>query len=326
MKTLLVTGGAGFIGSNFIRHILNTHPDYRIINIDKLTYCGNRNNLKDVQQSKNYMFIKGDICDPKTVSQAMKGCDLIINFAAQTHVDRSIKDSSEFIRTNIEGLQVLLDAAGKSGVRRFLHISTDEAYGDIKRGLSKEDDPLLPNSPYAATKAAADLICRAYFKTYKLPVIIARSSNNFGPYQYPEKVMPLFMTNAIENRALPLYGDGRNVRDWIYVVDNCSALDLVLHRGRPGEIYNIGGGNQIRNIKIAREILTLLGRDKEQISFVTDRPGHDRRYALDSAKIKELGWEAEYNFKKALRLTIEWYISNEWWWRPLKRKAKIIKW
>ena len=690
MKTLLVTGGAGFIGSNFIRHILNTHPDYRIINIDKLTYCGNRNNLKDVQQSKNYMFIKGDICDPKTVSQAMKGCDLIINFAAQTHVDRSIKDSSEFIRTNIEGLQVLLDAAGKCKVKRFLQIScydektraltteglktfkelkkgdrvfslnalthkielkpvekviiqqysgemihfknkridlfvtpnhrmfilntkrklvveeadkvsrrsifyfpegywkgknesdiyikghgrvkaedlmyilgifigdgftayqeksmvtksgltreeflkkardkrtgrfkkiemasdykakchsyriffdipesdrcrkkvektltnlgikynfhkgkagthlyftskvfmklfdkcgkgarnkhiprwalnyspkylryllqgmldsdgsrnrvyytaserlaadicelciklklkpsihkrhtamffngrkiegnsyyifigrtpmsitrnrnnkvkytgkiwcvkvkdnknlvverngrfvfcgnTDEVYGDVKRGLSKEKDALLPNSPYAATKAAADLLCRAYFKTYKLPVIIARSSNNFGPYQYPEKVMPLFMTNAIENRALPLYGDGRNVRDWIYVVDNCSALDLVLHRGRPGEIYNIGGGNQIRNIKIAREILTLLGRDKEQISFVTDRPGHDRRYALDSAKIKELGWEAEYNFKKALRLTIEWYISNEWWWRPLKRKARIIKW
>lgn len=323
---ILVTGGAGFIGSNFIRHILNTHPDYKIINLDKLTYCGNLNNLKDVRESKNYRFIKGDICDPKTVEQAMKGCDFVINFAAQSHVDRSIKDPTEFVKTNVGGVQVLLDAAKKLKVKRFLHISTDEIYGDVKRGLSKEDDPLLPNSPYAATKAAADLLCRAYFKTYKFPIVIARSSNNFGPYQYPEKIMPLFITNAIEDKPVPLYGDGRNIRDWIYVVDNCSAIDLVLHKGKLGEVYNIGGGNQIRNIKIAKETLAMMGKDRELISFVTDRPGHDRRYALDSTKIKELGWEPEYDFKRALRLTIEWYLSNEWWWRSLKRKAKIIKW
>lgn len=326
MRTLLVTGGAGFIGSNFIRHILNTHPDYRIINIDKLTYCGNLNNLKDVQQNKNYKFIKGDICHPKTVWQAMEGCQFVVNFAAQSHVDRSIKDPAEFIKTNVEGVQILLDAAKKLKVKRFLQASTDETYGDIKKGSSKESDILLPNSPYAATKAAADHLCRAYFRTHKLPVIIARSSNNFGPYQYPEKVMPLFITNAIENKPLPLYGDGRNIRDWIYVVDNCDAIDFLLHRGKAGEVYNIGGGNQIRNIKMGEEILALLGKDKRLISFVTDRPGHDRRYALDSAKMKGMGWGPEYNFNKALRLTVEWYISNSWWWRPLKRKVKIIKW
>jgi dTDP-glucose 4,6-dehydratase len=323
---LLVTGGAGFIGSNFIRHILNTRPDYRIVNLDKLTYCGNLNNLKDVQESRNYEFIKGDICDEKMVLQAMKGCDFVINFAAQSHVDRSIKDSTEFIRTNVMGTQVLLDAAKKLKIRRFLQISTDEVYGDIKSGLSKEDDALLPNSPYAATKAAADLLCRSYFKTYKMPVVIARSSNNFGPYQYPEKVMPLFITNALEDKPLPLYGDGKNIRDWIYVIDNCSALDLVLHKGKAGQIYNIGGGNQLRNIKIAKDILKMMKKDKELLSFVTDRPGHDRRYALDSKKIEELGWKPDYDFKKALRMTIEWYISNEWWWKPLKRRARIIQW
>lgn len=323
---LLVTGGAGFIGSNFIRHILNTHPDYRIINLDKLTYCGNLDNLKDVRESKNYEFIRGDICDPKIVEAAMKGCELVVNFAAQTHVDRSIKDSAEFVKTNVGGVQVLLDAVRRQKVKRFLHISTDEVYGDVKKGFSKEDDLLLPNSPYAATKAAADHLCYAYFKTYKIPVMITRSSNNFGPYQYPEKVLPLFITNAIKGLPLPLYGDGKNIRDWIYVIDNCQGIDLVLHRGKPGEIYNIGGGNQIRNIKMAREVLAMLGKDKGQISFVTDRPGHDRRYALDSAKIAERGWKPEYSFKKALRLTIEWYISNQWWWQPLKHKARIIKW
>jgi len=326
MKTLLVTGGAGFIGSNFIRYILNTHPDYKVINLDKLTYCGNLNSLKDVRESRNYRFVKGDICDPKVVRQTMKGCNFVLNFAAQTHVDRSIKDSSEFIKTNVTGTQVLLDAARKFKVKRFIHISTDEVYGDIKRGFSKESDPLLPNSPYAASKAAADLLCRSYFVTYKMPVIITRTSNNFGPYQYPEKVMPLFITNCLENKPLPLYGDGRNVREWIYVIDNCAGIDFVLHKGKNGQIYNIGSGQQTRNIKMAKVVLAMLGASRDLISFVTDRPGHDRRYALDFYKLKKLGWSPEYDFKNALRLTIEWYISNEWWWRPLKRKAKIIKW
>jgi len=326
MKTLLVTGGAGFIGSNFIRHILNNHSDYRILNLDKLTYSGNLNNLKDVRESKNYKFIEGDICDSRKVESAMKGCNFVINFAAQTHVDRSIKNAAEFMRTNVEGVRVLLDIARRFKIKRFLQISTDEVYGDIKRGLSKENDLLLPNSPYAASKAGADLLCRSYFKTYKMPIIVTRSSNNFGPYQYPEKVMPLFITNAIESKLLPLYGDGKNIRDWIYVVDNCSAIDLILRKGKPGQIYNIGGGSQLRNIRFAREILSMLGKDKDLLSFVADRPGHDRRYALDSKRIEGLGWKPEYDFKRALRLTIEWYLSNEWWWRPLKRKARIIKW
>ncbi|MFH1868526.1 MAG: dTDP-glucose 4,6-dehydratase, partial [Candidatus Omnitrophota bacterium] len=300
--------------------------DYNIINLDKLTYCGNLNNLKDARESKNYEFIKGDICDIKLVENAMKNCDYVVNFAACTHVDRSIKDPSEFVRTNVDGVQVLLEAARKLRIKRVLHVSTDEAYGDVKSGLSKEDDALLPNSPYAASKAAADLLCRSYFKTYKLPVIITRSSNNFGPYQYPEKVMPLFITNAIEGKPLPLYGDGKNVRDWIYVLDNCSAIDMVLHKGKLGEIYNIGGDSQLKNIRFAKSILNMLGKDKNMINFVADRPGHDRRYALDSDKVKDLGWKQEYDFKKALRLTVEWYISNEWWWKPLKRRAKIIKW
>ncbi|NQT94930.1 MAG: dTDP-glucose 4,6-dehydratase [Candidatus Omnitrophica bacterium] len=326
MKTVLVTGGAGFIGSNFIRHILNNYPDYRIINLDKLAYSGNLNNLKDIQQSPSYKFIKGDICDKRTVESAIKRSDLVVNFAAQTHVDRSIKASAEFVRTNIEGIRVLLDAARKFKIKRFMQISTDEVYGDIKRGLSDENDILLPNSPYAASKAAADLLVHSYYMTYKIPIIITRSSNNFGPYQYPEKVMPLFITNAVENKPLPLYGDGKNIRDWIYVLDNCSAIDLALHKGRPGEIYNIGGNNLLRNIRIADKIVDFMSRDKKLISFVKDRPGHDRRYALNSNKMKKLGWDPEYNFKKALRSTIEWYMANEWWWKPLKRKAKIINW
>jgi len=326
MKTLLVTGGAGFIGSNFIRYVLNNYPDYKIINLDKLTYSGNLNNLKDVQQSANYRFVKGDICDKKKVESAIKRVDYLVNFAAQTHVDRSIKSSAEFIKTNIDGVRVLLDSARRHKVKRFLHISTDEVYGDIKKGKSEEADKLLPNSPYAASKAAADLLCRSYFTTYKFPVVITRSSNNFGPYQYPEKVMPLFITNAIEDKSLPLYGDGKNVRDWIYVIDNCSAIDLVLHKGRPGEVYNIGGGSLLKNTKIADEILKLSGKSRKLTEFVNDRPGHDRRYALNSSKLNKLGWHPEHTFNKALKLTLDWYISNEWWWKPIKRRAKIIKW
>jgi len=326
VKTLLVTGGAGFIGSNFIRHILNHYPGYRIINFDKMAYSGNLNNLKDVQQSANYKFIKADICDKKAVESAMRSVDYLINFAAQTHVDRSIKSSAEFIKTNVDGVGVLLEAARKFHLKRFLHISTDEVYGDVKKGRSLEGDLLLPNSPYAASKAAADLLCHSYFMTYKFPVIVTRSSNNFGPYQYPEKVMPLFITNAIEDKKVPLYGDGKNIRDWIYVLDNCSGIDIALHKGRLGEVYNLGGDNLLKNIKIADEIIMLTGKAKNLIKFVNDRPGHDRRYALNSSKIASLGWEPEYSFKKALETTIEWYISNEWWWKPLKRKAKIIEW
>ena len=326
MKKILITGGAGFIGSNFIRYLTNQGNNLKIVNFDKLTYSGNVNSLKDVKESKNYTFIKGDICDVKAVSAAMRNCDYVINFAAESHVDRSIKNSAEFIKTNIDGTRVLLDVARKHKVKRFIQISTDEVYGDIKRGLSKEDDNLLPNSPYAASKAAADLLCRSYYRTYKFPVIITRSSNNFGPYQYPEKVMPLFITNLIEGKKLPLYGDGKNVRDWIYVIDNCAGIDAVLRKGKIGNIYNIGGSNCLRNINIAKETLSILKKDKSFIKYVTDRPGHDRRYALSSKKLSSLGWRCEYGFKKALRLTIEWYLDNEWWWRPIKKKAKIIKW
>jgi dTDP-glucose 4,6-dehydratase len=321
-----VTGGAGFIGSNFIRYLLYRYPQYRVINFDNLTYCGNLNNVKDLQANKNYKFVKGDICNARQVEQVIKDCDYLINFAAQTHVDRSIKSSEEFTKTNIDGVRVLLDAARSCKIKRFLQISTDEVYGDIKKGLSKEEDILLPNSPYAASKAGADLLLHSYFHTYKLPIIITRSSNNFGPYQYPEKVMPLFITNALDGRPLPLYGDGRNVRDWIYVMDNCSAIDMVLHKGKVGQIYNIGGSNQIQNIDIAKKILDILGKDKGLIRFVTDRPGHDRRYALDSTRVKKLGFRPRYNFNKALQLTVSWYISNRRWWQPLKKKADIIRW
>jgi dTDP-glucose 4,6-dehydratase len=323
---ILITGGAGFIGSNFIRHMLSKYQNCKITNLDKLTYCGNLNSLKDISRDKNYKFIKADICNAKAVFLAMKGCDTVINFAAESHVDRSIKSSAEFIRTNIDGTRVLLDIAKKFKVKRFIQISTDEVYGDIKNGLSNETDNLLPNSPYAASKAAADILCRSYFRTYNMPVIITRSSNNFGPYQYPEKVIPLFLTNAIEGKQLPLYGDGKNVRDWVYVMDNCSGINCALKKGKPGEIYNIGGGNKIKNIDIARQILKILGKDKKLLSFVKDRPGHDRRYALDSSKIKRLGWRPTYSFNEALRLTVDWYLTNKWWWASLKRKAKIIKW
>jgi dTDP-glucose 4,6-dehydratase len=323
---ILITGGAGFIGSNFIRRMLSKYRNCKIVNLDKLTYCGNPKNLKDISKNKNYKFIKADICNTEAVLEAMRGCDSVVNFAAESHVDRSIKNSAEFIQTNIDGTRVLLDAAKKLKIKRFIQISTDEVYGDIKKGFSKEADNLLPNSPYAASKAAADILCRSYFKTYNMPVIITRSSNNFGPYQYPEKVIPLFLTNVIENKPLPLYGDGKNIRDWIYVMDNCSGIDCVLQKGTPGEIYNIGGGNVIKNIDIAKQVLKILSKNKKLLSFVNDRPGHDRRYALDSSKIKALGWAPEYNFDKALVVTIKWYLDNIWWWQPLKRCAKIIKW
>jgi dTDP-glucose 4,6-dehydratase len=320
---LLVTGGCGFIGSNFIRYILAKYPDYKIINLDKLTYAGNRENLKTVEKDKNYIFVKGDICNEALAIKLSSGCDAIINFAAETHVDRSIKDASDFIVTNVDGTHSLLEAARKNSVKRFVQISTDEVYGSIIQGKFRETDPLRPNSPYAASKASGDLLCRAYFITYKTPVVITRSSNNFGPNQYPEKVIPLFITNAMEDRCLPLYADGSNVRDWLYVEDNCAGIDTVLHKGEAGEVYNIGGGTELPNIGLTRLILKLMGKPESLIRFVEDRPGHDKRYALDCEKIKALGWRPKYDFEEALKKTVEWYIKNKSWCEKLKRKNKV---
>jgi dTDP-glucose 4,6-dehydratase len=295
------------------------------VNFDKLTYAGNRDNLRDIEKDPRYTFVKGDISDKKAVMKASRGCDTIINFAAESHVDRSIKEPSSFIKTNIDGVRTLLDAANELGVRRFIQISTDETYGSIDKGYSKEDDILRPSSPYAASKAAADLLCHAYHVTYGTPVVITRSSNNFGEYQYPEKVIPLFITNAIADMKLPLYADGSNCRDWIYVLDNCEAIDCVLANGKTGEIYNIGGGNEVRNIDLTRMILKTLEKGEGLIQFVKDRPGHDKRYGLDSSKIKTLGWSPQYDFMKALEATAAWYRDNEWWWKPLKSHKTQVK-
>ena len=315
---LLVTGGCGFIGSNFVRYILKKHPSYKVINLDKLTYCGCKESLKDIEKDKRYKFIKGDICDKKLVGKIIKDCDAILNFAAESHVDRSIKDASSFVSTNVHGTQVLLDAAKKKRIKRFVQISTDEVYGSVQKGSFKETTLLHPNSPYAASKAAGDHLALAYHTTFKLPVIVTRSSNNFGPYQFPEKVIPLFITNLLENKKVPLYGDGLNVRDWLYVLDNCRAIDMILHKGKPGEIYNIGGEYEIPNIKLTRIILKLLNKTYRMIEYVPDRLGHDRRYSLDSKKMKKLGWKPEKDFNAAIRETIKWYENNRSWWKELK--------
>jgi dTDP-glucose 4,6-dehydratase len=320
MKRLLITGGAGFIGSNFIRYILGKYPDYRIVNLDKLTYCGNLENLRDIAKNKNYKFVKGDIADSKLVGKLVKECDAILNFAAETHVDRSIKDPSSFIKTNVFGTYTLLEAAKKYKTPLIIQVSTDEVYGSIAQGAFKEGDALRPNSPYSASKAAGDLLVRSYFVTYGLPVMITRSSNNFGPYQYPEKVIPLFVTNALKNKKVPLYGDGMNMRDWLFVEDNCEAIDVVMRKGKPGEIYNIGAGNEITNMELTRTLLGIMGKGSELINFVTDRPGHDRLYALDISKVRGLGWSPRHDFKSALALTIDWYKRNEKWWRMLKKR------
>jgi dTDP-glucose 4,6-dehydratase len=318
---ILVTGGAGFIGSNFIRHILRKYPDYRVINLDKLTYAGNRDNLLDLQDNRNYEFVKGDITDAKLVSKLVKEAGAVINFAAETHVDRSITDAGDFVRTNVFGTFCLLEAVKKFKVAKYIQISTDEVYGSIEKGAFKETNPLAPSSPYSATKASADLLVISYYTTYQMPVIITRSSNNFGPYQYPEKVIPLFITNILEDKPVPLYGDGLNVRDWVYVLDNVEAIDQVLHNGKPGEVYNIGGGNELSNIELTKKMLELLGKGEEYIKPVADRPGHDRRYALDCFKIRtELGWKPQYDFDKALKDTIAWYQNNRSWWERLKGK------
>ena len=315
---LLVTGGCGFIGSNFIRHLLAAHPDDSVVNLDKLTYAGNPANLADVEGDPRYRFVHGDICDAACVRDAVRGVDAVVNFAASTHVDRSLMEPDEFLRTDVFGVFMLLEAVKELKIPRFVHISTDEVYGSVERGASRESDPLRPSNPYSASKAGGDLLALAYWQTHKVPVVITRSSNNSGPYQYPEKVIPLFVTNALEDRPLPLYGDGKNVRDWLYVLDNCTAVDLVLRAGRDGEIYNIGGGHEVENIVLTRQILKLTRRPETLIQPVKDRPGHDRRYALDSKKVQQLGWKPRHAFGAALEATVAWYREHEAWWRPLK--------
>jgi dTDP-glucose 4,6-dehydratase len=315
---ILVTGGAGFIGSNYVRHVLTTHPGDSVVNLDELTYAGNLDNLRDVERDSRYTFVQGDICDESRVREVMRGVDAVVHFAAETHVDRSNLGADDFLRTNVTGTFTLLEAARELKVGRFLAVSTDEVYGSIAKGAAREGDPLNPSNPYSASKAAADLLVRAYWTTHRLPVLITRSSNNFGPYQYPEKVIPLFVTNALEGKPLPLYGDGKNVRDWLYVLDNCGAIDLVLRTGRDGEIYNIGGSTEVENIGLTRRILSLLGQPESLITPVADRPGHDRRYALDSGKIKTLGWAPATSFDTALAATVEWYRAHEAWWKPIK--------
>jgi len=315
---LLVTGGAGFIGSNFIRWVLTHHPDDTVVNLDKLTYAGNPANLADLAGSPRYRFVRGDICDGALVRELLAGVDAVVNFAAESHVDRSLVKPDAFLRTDVFGVFTLLEAVRERPVGRFLHVSTDEVYGSLAAGAAREDAPLRPSNPYAASKAAADLLIGAYVTTYGVPAVITRASNNFGPYQYPEKVVPLFITNALDGEPLPLYGDGRNVRDWLYVLDHCAALDLVLRRGRDGEIYNVGAGNELDNLTLTREILRLTGRPESLIRFVKDRPGHDRRYALDAAKVRALGWAPRWEFGAALAETVRWYREHEAWWRPLK--------
>lgn len=320
MKCFLITGGAGFIGSNFIHYLLKKYPDVEIINIDKLTYAGNLDSLKDIENNPRYRFVKGDICDKTTVEPLIKKCDIVVNFAAESHVDRSIGRPDDFIQTDVFGTFVLLEAARKYGVERFIQISTDEVYGSTLAESFKETDPLMPSSPYSASKAGADRLAYSYYVTYQLPVLITRCSNNFGPYQYPEKLIPLFITNAMEDKKLPIYGDGKNVRDWIFVEDHCRAIDVVLQKGELGEVYNIGAENEKSNLEITDYILKKLKKTKDLMAFVDDRLGHDRRYSLNWDKIKKLGWMPSVSFEEAMDKTIDWYIQNRWWWEKLKNE------
>ena len=319
MRRVLVTGGAGFIGSHFVRHLLQKY-DYEVINLDALKYAGNLDNLIDVENHPRYRFVKGDITDAALVERVMRefAVDVVVNFAAETHVDRSLLEPGSFIQTDIYGTYVLLEASLRFGVERYVQVSTDEVYGEVSVGSSCECDPLRPRNPYSASKAGADLMVLAYFQSKGLPALITRGSNNFGPNQYPEKFIPLFITNAIDDEPLPLYGDGKQVRDWIYVLDHCEGIDIVLHRGQPGEVYNVGGGNERTNIEVALEILRLLGKPSSLIRHVADRPGHDRRYSLDCTRLRSLGWAPRHSFSEALADTVRWYAENQWWWRKIK--------
>ncbi|MGG1614991.1 dTDP-glucose 4,6-dehydratase [Paenibacillus phoenicis] len=318
---LLVTGGAGFIGSNFVLYMLKQHPNYQIINVDALTYAGNLENLKSVEGNPHHTFVKADITDAKAMDKLIgQGVDVIVNFAAESHVDRSILEPDIFVKTNVLGTQVLLDAAKKHGVKKFVQVSTDEVYGTLgETGLFTEETPLAPNSPYSASKAGGDLLVRAYHETFGLPVNITRCSNNYGPYQFPEKLIPLMISRALADEALPVYGDGLNIRDWLYVEDHCSAIDLVIHQGRDGEVYNIGGNNERTNLYIVRTILEQLGKPETLIKYVQDRPGHDRRYGIDPTKImKELGWKPKHSFETGIKETIRWYLDNKEWWTRIQ--------
>jgi len=321
MKRVLVTGGAGFIGSNFVRHILRKRDDCEIIVLDALTYAGHLENLEDVKDDPRFRFVKGDIRTADDVAGPVAEADIVINFAAESHVDRSIYDPEAFITTDVMGVYTLMEAARKHGVEKFIQISTDEVYGDVEEGFSKETDPVSPNSPYSATKTGGELLARAYWRTYGVPVVITRGSNTYGAYQQPEKLVPLFVSNAIDDKPLPVYGDGMQIRDWLHVLDHCTGVETVMDFGEPGEIYNIGGDNQRPNIEIIKTILEVTGKDSSLIKHVEDRPGHDRRYALDSGKLLSMGWPRAHDFETGMRETIRWYMDNESWWRGIKEGA-----
>ena len=319
-KTYLVTGGAGFIGSNYIHFLFEKYDDVKVVNLDKLTYAGNLANLADLKTNPNYIFVKGDICDSEVVEKIFTEHhpDYVVNFAAESHVDRSIGKPDDFIKTDMFGVFVLLEASKKHGIERFIQISTDEVYGSINEGSFTEESPMKPSNPYSASKAGGDRLAYSYFATYGLPVIVTRASNNFGPYQYPEKLIPLFVTNAMEDKPLPLYGDGKNIRDWLYVKDHCSGIEFALKNGNAGEVYNIAGASEKENIEITNLILKFLGKPKSLIRPVQDRLGHDRRYSLDARKLYDLGWQQAFKFEEALRFTVQWYVERTDWWKPLK--------
>jgi dTDP-glucose 4,6-dehydratase len=326
MVNVLVTGGAGFIGSNFVRWAHAAHEDWQITTLDKLTYAGRLENLRDVMGSRRHAFVQGDIADADLAGPLVRDADIVVHFAAETHVDRSIMAAGDFIRTDVFGTFVLLEAARTAPhLEKFIQISTDEVYGSVPEGHSRETDELKPRNPYAASKAGADRLAYSFFATHQVPVIITRASNNYGPNQFPEKVIPLFITNAIDNLPLPLYGDGLNVRDWLHVEDHCRALDLLIDRGVPGEVYNVGGGNEVRNVDLTHRILDLVGRPVSLIRPVADRPGHDRRYALATDKLRALGWRPDVAFDAGLAATVEWYRANEWWWRPIKEQDPAFR-
>ena len=319
MVKVLVTGGAGFIGSNFVRYALAEHPDWHVTTLDKLTYAGRLENLHDLREHPRHTFVRGDVADATVAAPLVQASELVVHFAAETHVDRSILNAGEFITTDVFGTFVLLEAARHAPkLKRFIQISTDEVYGSVPEGASRETDELRPRNPYSASKAGADRLAYSYFATYDVPVIITRASNNYGPYQFPEKVIPLFVTNAIDDREVPLYGDGLQERDWLHVDDHCRAVDLLADRGQDGEVYNIGGGNHVRNADLTRRILALADKSENLIRHVPDRPGHDRRYSLDTTKLRSLGWTPRVAFDDGLADTVNWYRSNEWWWRPIK--------
>jgi dTDP-glucose 4,6-dehydratase len=326
LVNVLVTGGAGFIGSNFVRYALSTHPDWRVTTLDKLTYAGRRENLHDVMDNPRHTFVHGDIANAPVSGPLVEQSDIVVHFAAETHVDRSIMAAGDFIRTDVEGTFVLLEAARRAAhLRRFIQISTDEVYGSVPTGASRETDELKPRNPYAASKAGADRLAYSYWATYEVPVVITRASNNYGPYQFPEKVIPLFVTNLIENIQVPLYGDGRNVRDWLHVDDHCRGIDLLIEKGTDGEVYNIGGGNEVMNVDLTHRILAALEKPTSLIRPVADRPGHDRRYCLDTTKLRSMGWSPREQFEDGLVRTIDWYRRNEWWWRPIKEQDPAFK-